>query len=227
MAQYLKHYYVQGQDRVTYVTNTNTPTTGKTQPNINGLDVKFWLIDAKGIDFCLSVCPDETVVDTTTGIHPLDGGIWVLTYEQWAQEYVTAFERIKAKRIAELYMNAINIRNLEINNWSTTTEQSLFHAKYSQALLARAAENDTAADTAAPLLLAEATERAITTKQLAEKVITNYTTFTAREAEIAGIRGRISDQINALTVDTTSIDTLLESHNSIYAINVHNPFLEQ
>lgn len=226
MAQYLKHYYVQGIDRVTYVTNTNTPTTGKTQPNINGLDVKFWLTDAKGIDFCLSTCPDETIVDTTTGIHPLDGGIWVLSYEDWAQEYVAAFERIKAKRIAELYLNAINIRTLEIQNWSNSSEQSLFFTKYTQALLARDASDDSAADSAAPLLQIEASERNITTKQLADKVITNYTAFTTREAAIAGIRGRISDQINALAVDTTSIDTLLDSHNSIYAINVHNPFLE-
>jgi len=227
MAQYLKHYYVQAIDRTTYITNTNNPTTGKTQPSIEGLDVKFWLSDEKGIEYCLSICPDETVVDTVTGIHPLDGGIWVLSYEDWAADFAAAFARMKASRITELYSNVVNIRQTEIKNWSNSTEQALFTAKYTEALLARAAADDSAADTAAPLLALEAQERTITTKELAEKVITNYTTFTTRESQILGIRGRIADQISALSVNSESVETLIETLNSLFAVNIYTSLLQQ
>lgn len=77
MAKYLKHYYVDGADLTTFLTDTNIGTDGKTHPRILGLDVKFWFLDSNGIDYCLSIAPDDTEIVESSGIV-------ALSYQDWA-----------------------------------------------------------------------------------------------------------------------------------------------
>jgi hypothetical protein len=62
---------------------------GKTHPRIDGLDVKFWFVDSNGIDYCMSVVPDETVI---TPVNGLGEG----TYSQWANEIQGQYEAQRA-----------------------------------------------------------------------------------------------------------------------------------
>ena len=89
MAKYIKHYYVDGENLVEFFIDKNMGPNGKTHPRIDGLDVKFWFVDNNGIDYCMSVVPDETVITPVSGLG--EG-----TYEQWASEISAQFELQKS-----------------------------------------------------------------------------------------------------------------------------------
>jgi hypothetical protein len=71
---YIKHYWVSypGMDRFLIESNE----VPKTHPNIKGLDVKFWLTNDNGVDYCLSVCDDDAIL-------PGGNGVTQLTEEEW------------------------------------------------------------------------------------------------------------------------------------------------
>jgi hypothetical protein len=89
MAKYIKHYYVDGENLVEFFTDKNMGPNGKTHPRIDGLDVKFWFVDDNGIDYCMSVVPDETEIVPVNGMG--EG-----TYEQWSNEISGQFDIQKA-----------------------------------------------------------------------------------------------------------------------------------
>jgi hypothetical protein len=62
---------------------------GKTHPRIDGLDVKFWFVDSNGIDYCMSVVPDETVITPENGLG--EGA-----YNVWASEIQGQYEAQRA-----------------------------------------------------------------------------------------------------------------------------------
>jgi hypothetical protein len=71
---YIKHYWVSypGMDRFLIESNE----VPKTHPNIKGLDVKFWLTDDNGVDYCISVCDDDAVL-------PGGNGVTQMSEEEW------------------------------------------------------------------------------------------------------------------------------------------------
>lgn len=85
MAKYIKHYYVDGENLVEFFTDKNMGPNGKTHPRIDGLDVKFWFVDENGIDYCMSVVPDETVITP-------ENGLGEATYAAWSSEIAGQFE---------------------------------------------------------------------------------------------------------------------------------------
>lgn len=85
MTQYIKHYYVDGADLTTFLTDTNTGTDGKTHPRLDGLDVKFWFVDSNGIDYCLSLVPDTTTIAPAAGLAEF-------SYADWAAQVQTQFD---------------------------------------------------------------------------------------------------------------------------------------
>jgi len=89
MAKYIKHYYVDGDNLTEFFVDKNMGPNGKTHPRIDGLDVKFWFVDNNGIDYCMSVVPDETVI---TPVNGLGQG----TYSEWASEIQAKFEAQRA-----------------------------------------------------------------------------------------------------------------------------------
>lgn len=89
MAKYIKHYYVDGENLTEFFTDKNMGPNGKTHPRIDGLDVKFWFVDNNGIDYCMSVVPDETVIVAQNGLG--EG-----TYELWSNEIQGQYEAQRA-----------------------------------------------------------------------------------------------------------------------------------
>jgi hypothetical protein len=89
MAKYIKHYYVDGENLVEFFTDKNMGPNGKTHPRIDGLDVKFWFVDSNGIDYCMSVVPDETVITPENGLG--EGA-----YNVWASEIQAQYEAQRA-----------------------------------------------------------------------------------------------------------------------------------
>ena len=94
MAKYLKHYYVDGENLTEYFTDTNMGPNGKTHPRIDGLDVKLWFNDDNGIDYCVSVIPDETTVTEVSGLD-------VMTLTEWAADAKAQFDKQKAIILAD------------------------------------------------------------------------------------------------------------------------------
>jgi hypothetical protein len=86
--RYLRHYYVDGIDRKTFLIDTNVGRDGKTHPNIRNLDVKFWTTDNQGIDYCLSIVNDDDA------IIPNDNGIEILSFESWSNRVESIFNKI-------------------------------------------------------------------------------------------------------------------------------------
>jgi hypothetical protein len=89
MAKYIKHYYVDGENLTEFFVDKNMGPNGKTHPRVDGLDVKFWFVDGNGIDYCMSVVPDETEI---TPVNGLGEG----TYSQWSNEIQGHFEAQRA-----------------------------------------------------------------------------------------------------------------------------------
>lgn len=46
-------------------------------PNIHGLEVRYWLTDDNGVDYCLSTVPDNTLITEVTP------GLEILTKTDW------------------------------------------------------------------------------------------------------------------------------------------------
>ncbi len=72
--QYLKHYWMRDGQYLTEP-GQNGPMQG--HPGIQGLDVKYWLTDENGVDYCLSTVPDSVLVEEVTP------GLEILTKQQW------------------------------------------------------------------------------------------------------------------------------------------------
>ncbi len=93
MAKYIKHCYVDYGNLEEYFTDKNMGPNGKTHPRLDGLDVKFWFADSNGIDYCLSVVPDSTMITESSGLSNM-------TYNTWSSEisdhYTTARASVSA-----------------------------------------------------------------------------------------------------------------------------------
>ena len=87
MAQLLKHYWVDRDNPSVYATTAAhyaQPRFGTIAPQIAGLDIQVILIDENGINYCLSQCPDDTVVPDVDGVS-------VVTQDEWDAE-IAAFD---------------------------------------------------------------------------------------------------------------------------------------
>jgi len=72
--QYLKHYWVRNGE---YLTEPGQNGPLQSHPAIPGLEVRYWLTDDNGVDYCLSTTPDDTLV---TVVNP---GLEILTKADW------------------------------------------------------------------------------------------------------------------------------------------------
>ena len=87
MAQLLKHYWVDRDNPCVYATTAAhyaQPRFGTIAPQIAGLDIQVRLIDENGINYCLSQCPDDTVVPDVDGVS-------IVTQDEWDAE-IAAFD---------------------------------------------------------------------------------------------------------------------------------------
>lgn len=74
MAQYIKYYWTDNLGNYQTVANQSVD---RRHPHIEGGSTKYWLKDERGVDYCLCVCPDTTLID----IPPV--GIEIITKSQW------------------------------------------------------------------------------------------------------------------------------------------------
>lgn len=112
--QYLKHYY------------ETDGTGGKSHPPIEGLDVKYWCSDDEGVDYCLSVCPDEESLDTepvTYRYRVNRPSTTVLTKAQWNAEVATHESRLLARRWNDI--RAIRNQLLADTDWRALSDLTL------------------------------------------------------------------------------------------------------
>jgi len=72
--QYLKHYWVRDGK---YLTSPGQNGPLQSHPGIAGLEVRYWLTDDNGVDYCLSTAPDSTLITEVTP------GLEILTKEDW------------------------------------------------------------------------------------------------------------------------------------------------
>jgi len=71
---YLKHYWVRNGE---YLTEPGQNGPLQSHPAIPGLEVRYWLTDDNGVDYCLSTVTDNTLV---TAVTP---GLEVLSKAEW------------------------------------------------------------------------------------------------------------------------------------------------
>ena len=74
MPQYIKYYWTDNLGNYQTVANQSVD---RRHPNIEGGSTKYWLKDDRGVDYCLAVCPDTTIIETP----PV--GIEVITKTEW------------------------------------------------------------------------------------------------------------------------------------------------
>jgi len=72
--QYLKHYWVRNGE---YLTEPGQNGPLQSHPAIPGLEVRYWLTDDNGVDYCLSTVSDNTLVTVVTP------GLEILTKADW------------------------------------------------------------------------------------------------------------------------------------------------
>lgn len=123
MAQLLKHYWVNRDNISEYAVSSvqySRSMFGVVMPNIEGLNVVHRLEDENTIPFFLSTCPDETVIEETTGLQ-------IITQAEWDFEIAEYDLRQETKRydVLRKYRNKL----LEKSDWfvvkSVDTQVSL------------------------------------------------------------------------------------------------------
>lgn len=72
--QYLKHYWVRNGE---YLTEPGQNGPLQRHPAIPGLEVRYWLNDDRGVDYCLSTAPDSTLItEVTPGLEIIQKSEW-------------------------------------------------------------------------------------------------------------------------------------------------------
>lgn len=103
MAQLLKHYWVDRDNLNVFAVSPaiwSRPMFGYVSPNIEGLTIVHRLEDENNIPFCLSTCPDTTVITEQEGLE-------VITQSEW-DAIVAAYD---AKKEAQRYAVVRNVRD--------------------------------------------------------------------------------------------------------------------
>lgn len=72
--QLLKHYWVRNGE---YLTEPGQNGPLQSHPALPGLEVRYWLTDENGVDYCLSTVPDNTLITEVTP------GLEILSQDEW------------------------------------------------------------------------------------------------------------------------------------------------
>ena len=99
---YIKHYWVSYPVMDRFLIESNE--VPKTHPNIKGLNVKFWLTDDNGVDYCLSVCDDDALL-------PGGNGVTQLTEEEW-NDIVIDYNSKQPQNTNTILPNGVNLSTL-------------------------------------------------------------------------------------------------------------------
>lgn len=205
------HYHLLDPITNKCITEGSPAPNGRTHPPIPGLDVQVQLLDGSFVAFL----PDGTNVDLETGIN-------VILQEDMETLITNDFNQRKLLTHQSIHQYAKQLRSQVVDDWYHASELSYAASiKIDQAKLAQAAVDESAAQTAAPYIAAEASFRGITTKQLADIIVSRFYQLQAMEAKFSGIRGAKCDAVTAIQLD---FDDFLSAYRELGIIqrNIEN-----
>ena len=160
------------------------PVSGPSHPIIPGLNASTAIQLAHTPVYYISSVSNEAVADP-------DNHIFELTAAEYAEELKQHVMYQLNKEKDSIYHEEYNFRQSIFSKYhDTASTAGIYKYEQAKALVADA--------TAAALdVRAEATARGVTPAVIASRIITNHEDFRAKEAKIAGIRGKIFDRVNA------------------------------
>jgi hypothetical protein len=160
------------------------PISGPSFPEIPGLDLSTSVQLSYNSTYFIAQVDDAAVANP-------DNHIFELTAGEYAQELNQHVVYALNKEKDSIYQEEFKFRESIFSKYhDTASTAGIYKYEQAKALVADA--------TAAALdVRAEATARGVTPGVMANRIITNHEDFRAKEAKIAGIRGKILDRINA------------------------------
>ena len=169
------------------------PVSGPSWPNIAGLNLNETVQLAHSPVYYLGKVSDSAEFDP-------DNHIFELTQEQYAEELKAhVLHHINRERDS-VYQQEYDFRNSVFSRYHDTASIAGVY-KYEQAL---ALLDDPTAD--AYDVRAEAEARGVDAEVIAQRIVANHEDFRAKEAKIAGIRGKVMDRLNGFAFDMTDPD---------------------
>lgn len=170
------------------------PVSGPSWPNIP--DIEF----SKCIQLAHNSIYYIASVGNTAKPNP-DNHIFELTAAEYAEELKQHVMYQLNREKDSIYQEEYNFRQSIFSKYHDTASTAGIY-KYDQALALL--EDSTAL---APDVRAEASARGIAVTAMATRIIENHEDFRAKEAKIAGIRGKILDRINAYEFNLAAAET--------------------
>jgi hypothetical protein len=170
------------------------PVSGPSWPEIPGLDLNTSVQLAHNSTYYIAQVAD------TAGANP-DNHIFELTAGEYAEELKQHVMYHLNKEKESIYQEEYDFRQSIFSKYHDTASTAGIY-KYEQA---KALVADATA--AAPDVRAEATARGVAPAVIASRIITNHEDFRAKEAKIAGIRGKVFDRVEAYVFNLEDADS--------------------
>lgn len=169
------------------------PVSGPSYSDIPGLEISNSIQLAHAQIYYIATVANDAVADP-------DNHIFELTAGEYAEELKQHVMHQLNKEKDSIYQEEYNFRQSVFSKYHETASTAGIY-KYEQALAL--VEDGTAA---APDVRAEATARGVAPGVIATRIIENHEDFRAKEAKIAGIRGKIFDRLEAYEFDLEDAD---------------------
>ena len=158
------------------------PREGPANPNLPGLNVIF---DLNYFFYA--------EVDDTAEANP-ENYIFEITEEELTNDIEAKTNQYLAMYKADAYSEEIELRNQVFGKYHDTATSSGIY-KYNEAVRFLT-------DGTPPLdITTEAEVRGVSETEIAERIVINHETFRTKEAQIAGLRGKILDRLDAYVFD--------------------------
>jgi hypothetical protein len=158
------------------------PREGPANPNLPGLNVFF---DFNNFTYAN--------VDDSAEANP-ENYIFEITQEELTEDIKAKVDQFLSMYKADAYQEEIELRNVVFGKYHDTATSSGIY-KYNEAVKFMT-DGTPSADIAT-----EASVRGVTETEIAEKIIINHESFRNKEAQIAGLRGKILDRLDAYVFD--------------------------
>ena len=181
------------------------PISGPSWPQIPGLDLSSAVQLAHSPVYYLATVDDSAIADPANHI-------FKLTREEYARELEThTLYKLNEERDS-IYKQEYEFRESQFSKYHDTASiAGIYKYEQAKAVLADPLAN-------APEVVAEANARGVTVAEMATRIIQNHESFRAKEAKIAGIRGKIMDRLNAFVFDLDDPDASYQEAISVEVV---------
>ena len=169
------------------------PVSGPSWPDLPGLNLSASIQLAHNPTYYIAQADDAAVANP-------DNHIFELTAGEYAEELKQHVMHQLNKEKDSIYQEEYNFRQSIFSKYhDTASTAGIYKYEQAKALVADA--------TAAALdVRAEATARGVAPSVMASRILTNHEDFRAKEAKIAGIRGKIFDRVSAYVFNLEEAD---------------------